>query len=79
MSQETVPVPGEVFLGRSALRDPLDPMGSLGFLGQRERPVMEEDQASAGCQDLPAKQDLEVALVVRERRALRTTPLWVWG
>lgn len=74
-----MPVPGEVFPGRLALRDPLDPAGPLGFPEGRESPVMEEHQASTGCKDLLAKRDLEVALVVKERRAPRTTPLWVWG
>lgn len=79
VSWETVPVPGEVFLGRLAHRDLPDPTGPLGFLDRRESPATEEDQDSTDCKDLLAKQDLKAALVVRERRAPRITPLWVWG
>lgn len=78
VSSETVPVLVEVFPGRPDLREPQEPMGILGFQEPRENPEMEELQASVGSQDLPARQGLAVVLVVKERRAPRTIPPWVW-
>lgn len=79
VSPETVPVPGEVFRVRPDLRDHPDPTGALDFLEQRESPATEGHQGSTDCWDLLAKLDLAVAPGARERRAPRTTLLWVWG
>lgn len=79
VSGETAPVLGAVFRGLLGLRDRAEPAGPLGFLEQRESPATEEDQASTDFRGLLAKLDLAVAPGVRERRARRTTPLWVWG
>lgn len=76
MSWETAPVPGEVFLGPSALRDPPDRAGAPGILELKESPVTEVDQGSTVYKDLPAAQDLAAARVVKERRGRRTIPLW---
>lgn len=69
-------MPGEVFPGRLALRDPLDPAGAPGILEQKESPVTEADQGSTVYKDLLVRQDLAAARVVKERRARRTIPLW---
>lgn len=78
MSSETVPVLEEVFPGRPDLRELQEPVGVPGFQEPRENPETEDLQASVESQDLPARQELAVVLVVKERRAPRTTPLWAW-
>lgn len=78
VSRETVPVPGEVFRVRPDPRGRLDPTEPRGILEQRESPATEVYQGTA-VWDLLAQLDLAVTPGVKERRAPRTTPLWVWG